>query len=178
MCVPISCDENVTFSFRPPYTKAIAVESTKSIKIRMPEQSNDYRVVTFGSGGVGKSSLGKKSFPLLLSAYAASNARVENIFCFSSLESRGFGRQREAHARISLRKSLPGKCFIHLIDAKGTAFALIVDLCPSNRLPMCLLNHLLFFFRPPSVLRFIKGTFPTNYIPTIEDTYRQVSASV
>lgn len=47
----------------------------------MPEQSNDYRVVTFGSGGVGKSSL---------------------------------------------------------------------------------------------VLRFIKGTFPTNYIPTIEDTYRQV----
>jgi GTPase SAR1 family protein len=24
----------------------------------MPEQSNDYRVVTFGSGGVGKSSLG------------------------------------------------------------------------------------------------------------------------
>ena len=26
-----------------------------------------------------------------------------------------------------------------------------------------------------SVLRFIKGTFPTNYIPTIEDTYRQVS---
>lgn len=24
------------------------------------------------------------------------------------------------------------------------------------------------------VLRFIKGTFPTNYIPTIEDTYRQV----
>lgn len=41
--------------------KAIAVESTKSIKIRMPEQSNDYRVVTFGSGGVGKSSLGKCS---------------------------------------------------------------------------------------------------------------------
>lgn len=27
----------------------------------MPEQSNDYRVVTFGSGGVGKSSLGKKN---------------------------------------------------------------------------------------------------------------------
>ncbi|CAO1419215.1 unnamed protein product [Diamesa hyperborea] len=50
----------------------------------MPEQSNDYRVVFFGSGGVGKSSL---------------------------------------------------------------------------------------------VLRFIKGTFPTNYIPTIEDTYRQVITS-
>jgi hypothetical protein len=27
----------------------------------MPEQSNDYRVVTFGSGGVGKSSLGKNA---------------------------------------------------------------------------------------------------------------------
>lgn len=28
----------------------------------MPEQSNDYRVVTFGSGGVGKSSLGTKQY--------------------------------------------------------------------------------------------------------------------
>lgn len=27
----------------------------------MPEQSNDYRVVTFGSGGVGKSSLGRRT---------------------------------------------------------------------------------------------------------------------
>lgn len=27
-----------------------------------PEQSNDYRVVTFGSGGVGKSSLGTKQY--------------------------------------------------------------------------------------------------------------------
>lgn len=50
----------------------------------MPEQSNDYRVVVFGAGGVGKSSL---------------------------------------------------------------------------------------------VLRFIKGTFRESYIPTIEDTYRQVSTS-
>lgn len=49
---------------------------------KMPEQSNDYRVVVFGAGGVGKSSL---------------------------------------------------------------------------------------------VLRFIKGTFRESYIPTIEDTYRQVS---
>lgn len=52
--------------------------------VRMPEQSNDYRVVVFGAGGVGKSSL---------------------------------------------------------------------------------------------VLRFVKGSFRESYIPTIEDTYRQVSAS-
>lgn len=51
----------------------------------MPEQSNDYRVVVFGAGGVGKSSI---------------------------------------------------------------------------------------------VLRFIKGTFRESYIPTIEDTYRQVSSKI
>lgn len=32
-----------------------------------------------------------------------------------------------------------------------------------------------FLFLSFSVLRFIKGTFPTSYIPTIEDTYRQVT---
>ena len=51
-------------------------------QVKMPEQSNDYRVVVFGAGGVGKSSL---------------------------------------------------------------------------------------------VLRFVKGTFRESYIPTVEDTYRQVS---
>lgn len=54
---------------------------TEEAAVNMPEQSNDYRVVVFGAGGVGKSSL---------------------------------------------------------------------------------------------VLRFIKGTFRESYIPTIEDTYRQV----
>ncbi|CAO1419653.1 unnamed protein product [Diamesa serratosioi] len=69
-----------TFKIAPKKTE---VAKTGQV-VRMPEQSNDYRVVFFGSGGVGKSSL---------------------------------------------------------------------------------------------VLRFIKGTFPTNYIPTIEDTYRQVITS-
>lgn len=63
--------------------KKIKTESKQQTHtlIKMPEQSNDYRVVVFGAGGVGKSSL---------------------------------------------------------------------------------------------VLRFIKGTFRESYIPTIEDTYRQV----
>lgn len=59
-------DENAFFS-RNLSEKSVAVESTKSIKIRMPEQSNDYRVVTFGSGGVGKSSLGEQRFPMVFS---------------------------------------------------------------------------------------------------------------
>jgi hypothetical protein len=55
-------DENALHS-RNLSEKAVTMDSTKSIKIRMPEQSNlDYRVVTFGSGGVGKSSLGEEFF--------------------------------------------------------------------------------------------------------------------
>lgn len=60
---------------------AFSTALTEEAAVNMPEQSNDYRVVVFGAGGVGKSSL---------------------------------------------------------------------------------------------VLRFIKGTFRESYIPTIEDTYRQV----
>lgn len=60
-CVRVLGRENTAFFPPNGQRKAFAVESTKSIKIRMPEQSNDYRVVTFGSGGVGKSSLGECS---------------------------------------------------------------------------------------------------------------------
>jgi hypothetical protein len=93
-------DENAYFS-RKLSEKGVEVESTKSIKIRMPEQSNDYRVVAFGSGGVGKSSLGRFNsviFPtrktrekktgklflplcVLLSAHAYTRARFEAEKC-------------------------------------------------------------------------------------------------
>lgn len=73
----------------------------------------------------------------------------------------------------TFRKSLADKCFIHLIDVKGTTFPLIVDLSPEPDFSSVYLISVLSLL--VSVLRFIKGTFPTNYIPTIEDTYRQVS---
>lgn len=70
----------LSLSLRGPRVPGVYVAGTADV--RMPEQSNDYRVVVFGAGGVGKSSL---------------------------------------------------------------------------------------------VLRFVKGSFRESYIPTIEDTYRQVS---
>lgn len=54
-----------------------------------------------------------------------------------------------------------------------SSFALSCMLLISPESFNCVLTDLFSFFLP--VLRFIKGTFPTNYIPTIEDTYRQVS---
>lgn len=59
------------------------MESTKSIKIRMPEQSNDYRVVTFGSGGVGKSSLGKR-LKVVLDTYSLAQ-RESFSFVFTAV---------------------------------------------------------------------------------------------
>ncbi|XP_076441354.1 GTP-binding protein Di-Ras2 isoform X3 [Babylonia areolata] len=45
-----SCNDDVAFEFSTP--------KDRSVRLRvMPEQSNDYRVVVFGAGGVGKSSL-------------------------------------------------------------------------------------------------------------------------
>jgi hypothetical protein len=65
-CVPFSLEKTLLSLDKSVFEKAIEVESTKSIKIRMPEQSNDYRVVTFGSGGVGKSSLGEAQLDVVL----------------------------------------------------------------------------------------------------------------
>lgn len=142
-------DENVFFS-RNLSEKAITVESTKSIKIRMPEQSNDYRVVTFGSGGVGKSSLGKEFFNFDFRFSRSSKAKRKNLLvCLSAhVEKRTegaptpggkmffsifaflstfFGTEK-SHARTAFHKSLPDKCFIHYIDTKATFLLSLVDL--------------------------------------------------
>lgn len=114
----------------------------------------------------------KKCFSLLLSAHARAKhgARAEQkYFLFSK-----FGT--EIPRNKTFCKSLPDKCFIHLIDVKGTTlFSLIVDLSPKP--DFWSVYSIISVLSLVSVLRFIKGTFPTNYIPTIEDTYRQVSMS-
>lgn len=47
--------------------RKVVIIISKKVYLVMPEQSNDYRVVTFGSGGVGKSSLGKDTNIYMLS---------------------------------------------------------------------------------------------------------------
>lgn len=83
--------------------------------------------------------------------------------------------KRVPRTNVFLPKSLPDKCFIHHIDADGTTrSALIVDLGRLSKDLRVVYSIASFLSALVTVLRFIKGTFPTNYIPTIEDTYRQV----
>lgn len=163
------------------------MESTKSIKIRMPEQSNDYRVVTFGSGGVGKSSLGEKNHrrccahPRMRGWGVHTRTRRNYIIFFisSGFLFWAFDWQQTVEWLPHTNILLPNPCQINVLfillmrmGRWGSLWLLILGAPP--RIYVLFTQSFPFAYFLISVLRFIKGTFPTNYIPTIEDTYRQV----
>lgn len=161
----------LNFSPRTVTKKSIAVESTKSIKIRMPEQSNDYRVVTFGSGGVGKSSLGrvvvrwekKKRKSFLLLCCPPTSKWKHGAWADKKIIS--IRPERDPHANENISREM-------FYSFEGTSLFRLLIFTHETDSPKCVYS--IISFPSISVLRFIKGTFPTNYIPTIEDTYRQV----